>query len=372
LIRELVETLDDPEGNIAFCRRAFARIRQAIPAFTMCAVARSTPSPEDPHAIVPLVQEGFPEHLAPQYMAMRPKMEFATTTALRTHEPELCEDVISKNRVLRLGTTSLLRRGELRCFAIIPIVVKDATLGVLVVASSKPHRIPPPQVSFLQTVAADLGVALSCHLHLDNLRSNLATAADLAMRAQSLHSQLTAEATACGGSCARAGVGAAVADLCGVLQSGASAEHIVVIENMFQYVHLPPRLTERRAMTASTQVVSTIPQEGTCRDVPPQARVLFQQMRRSLDTEQLGEAWTDADGTWSVLILSVPAVGQELLTPSAAADGAELEPQQERIVVGAVWRGERRERRADELLLRAFGSACTLVMSALRPSPREV
>ncbi len=124
LMCELVETLDDPEGDIAFCHRAFARIRQAIPAFTMCAVALSTPTPDDPHAIQPLVQEGFPEHLAPQYMAMRPRMEFATTTALRTHEPELCED-ISRKRALRMGTSSLLRRGELRCFAIIPIIVKD-------------------------------------------------------------------------------------------------------------------------------------------------------------------------------------------------------------------------------------------------------
>ncbi len=102
--------------------------------------------------------------------------------------------------------------------------------------------------------------------------------------------------------------------------------------------------------------------------------MLFQQMRRSLDTQPVGEAWTDAEGTWSVLILSVPAVGLELLTQDAIEDSMEPEPTPERILVGVVWRGERRERRADEQLLRAFGSACALVMSAARPcecSPRD-
>lgn len=378
LIGELVETLDDPEGDIAFCHRAFARIRQAIPAFTMCAVALSTPTPYDPHAIQPLLQEGFPEHLARQYKDMRPQMEFATTTALRTREPELCEDT-SRKRALRMGTSSLLRQGELRCFAIIPIVIQDSPLGVLVVASGKPHRIPPPQVSFLQTVASDLGVALSCHLHLHDLRSSMATAADLAMRAQVLRLQLDSVVAVCGGSSARACLGAAIADLSDVLWRGTNPEYVVVIGDTFQHVHLPPRLADGRPSTASTSAVAASPRGGTCQDVPPQARVLFQQMRCSLSPQPLGEAWTDAEGAWSVLILSVPAVGLDALAQGTPKYGAEAARSQERLLVGAIWRGERRERQADELLLQAFGSACALVMSAADPvgsryerSPRHV
>lgn len=349
-LTELVATLALREGDIAFCHRAFARIRQAIPAFTMYAVAWSAPTPSDPHAIEPLIQEGFPPHLMPQYQKMRPNLEFATTTALRTMEPELCED-IAKKHPLRMGTSSLLRRRELRSFAIVPIVIQESPLGVLVVASAKPHRIPPPEVSFLQSIAADLGVALSCHAHLNDLRSSLAVAADLALRAAQLQAEVTSlpyvqwERMITG-----------IDELCDLLCGGSGAEEVVVLGETLRHVRTPAKHQCSSDDTAAPVATGSMPSTydtAAGAGKSPQLDELVARVRTQGDSESERETWSEVDGTHCALALNLPA------------------GRLERVTVGAAWHGERREPEADEALLLAFASACTLLLGAVAPQDRS-
>lgn len=337
VLSELVDTLSSHEGDVAFCHRTFARIRQAIPALTMCAVTLHAPTPQDPFALDQLAEEGFPEGVHQLFTEMRPGMEFASTTVLRTREPQVCEDT-TKVRRLRLGTLRLVRRMEMGAFAILPILVKDNLLGLLEVASPRPRQIAPAEVSFLQSIADDLGVALSCHDHLKDLRSGLLAIAELTVRAHALHATIAANASLpsdparddVSGEGMRNRLGKALGELRDIFVRGSGAAVASVLCGAVPIF----------ALAVPGKAPSACVSAGWCR-----LSSLLESA--SASTTPLREQWDGEDGPYEAIALSLPVEGGE------------------RCTVGACWHSTRLEPEADEVQLLAFGGACALVLGAV-------
>lgn len=353
VLSELVDTLSERQGDVAFCHRAFARIRQAVPEFTMYAVVLSAPTPRDPYALDQLAEDGFPPNAYTLFTQLRPDLEFASTTVLRTHAPEICEDTLKKMRRLRLGTVRLAPHVGMRAFAIIPILVKDTILGLLIVASPKPHAIPPAEVSFLQSIAADLGIALSCHDHLHDLRSGLLAVAELTVRAHALHAEIAALAArdaADRGSheAAHERLLRAIGELRAIFLRGSAAEEAFppgsacAEEVALRQIHQASG--DAGPSGSYPDVLAACASTPACGCVSRQLSELLQRARHS--PLPLREEWTEADGVHTAIAVSLPVEGGRRLT------------------AGASWRGQRLEPDADEVLLLAFGGACALVMGA--------
>jgi excisionase family DNA binding protein len=329
ILSQLAPTLTQPDGLGQFCHLAFARIRQAMPALTMCSVTRLRPTPDDPYALVDVAQEGFPPRLRELFVQLRPDLEFAVTTVLRTREPEVCENTTT-GRTLRLGTDRLVRRGGLGAYAALPLLAGDEALGVLVVASAKPHAFPAWEVAFLQSIAADLAIALACHDRVVPMRLDLSATAELTRVACTL--------------------GAALRPLAGkapALPGSGQAEEAALAALRALFIRLCG------ASEADVLPPDVLPPDAAARDGDGGRRLRALLVRACGGDTTERASWTDEDGDHTALALSLPLVG-----------GA-------RLAVGAVWSSARSERSGesgradaagDEALLVAFCGACALVL----------
>jgi len=335
LLPELARTLPLPNGSQAFCQLAFARIRQAVPAITMCGVAVRSPTPADPQALAQIAQEGFSPRLGEMFAQLRPNLEFGATTVLRTHLPEVCADTI-KTRTLRLGTERLVRRGGLGAYAILPMLLGDETPGVLVVASTKPHHFPAWELSYLQSIADELAVALVCHNHVGCTRAQLATTAALIRRALELRAGLDDFPSAGGQDGAQSrSREQALAQLCAqfVACSDATVADVLLAS--------PSRFSAAAALSQANVGQECVSDDARARHL----RALLAAVAQARTGGACQRTcWVDEDGPQTAVALSLPlACG-------------------ERIAVGAVWHGERMDRAGDEGLLVALGGACVLAL----------
>lgn len=348
LLSHLARTLVLPDAAEAICRLAFSSIHHAVPALTMFGVAMRRPTTADPHALVHLTQQGFVPRLYDAYTQLRPNLDFAVNAVVRTGEPEICEDT-THTEALRLGTERLVRRGGLGAYAILPLRHGDDTLGVLVAASRRRHRFPSGEVSFLQSVADDLAVALVCHDLMARRDAALGSATALTRRALELRAELPAPAEAAERERAQlAGLGELLAlfeersgaALAGVATQGARAPQAVRVGIvMGPDREQPPRV--KRLRTLLGRVLQGPVHAGN--PVSPAASAV----RR--------ERWSDADGLHSVLALSLPL------------------PHGGCVAAGATWRGERTAGAADEALLASLGTGAALLLGdepALRGGER--
>lgn len=328
LLPELARTLPLPNGPQAFCQLAFARIRQAVPALTMCGVAVRSPTPADPQALAQVAQEGFSPQLGEMFAHLRPNLEFGATTVLRTHLPEVCADTI-KTRTLRLGTERLVRRGGLGAYAILPMLLGDEMPGVLVVASTKPHHFPAWEVSYLQSIADDLAVALVCHDQVAGMRTQLATTAALIRSALELRAGPPGAPRTGGRDGARSrSLEPALAQLCAQFMACSDATVADV---------LPPSRSPGAADLGQRRVADD--------ERARRLRALLAAISRARTGDACQRTcWVDEDGPQTAVALSLPVTRGE------------------RIAVGAIWRGERADQAGDDALLVAFGGACALAL----------
>ncbi len=338
LLPELARTLPLPNGSQAFCQLAFARIRQAVPALTMCGVAVRSPTPADPQALAQVAQEGFPPQLGEMFAQLRPHLEFGVTTVLRTHLPEVCADTI-KTRTLRLGTERLVRRGGMGAYAVLPMLLGDEAHGVLVGASMKPHHFPAWEVSYLQSIADELAVALVCHDQIVRMRTQLAATAELIQSALELRAGpagLPAIAQRDGAH--SRSLEPAMAQLCAQFIACSDA----TVADVLPPSGFPAAADVGHADNGHADV-------GQRRVTDDERVRRLRALLATVSHARTGDAcqrtrWVDEDGPQTAVALSLPVARGE------------------RIAVGAIWRGERVEQAGDEALLVAFGGACALAL----------
>src|SRR5262249_39565594 len=135
-----------------------ARVRRALPGVDACSVSVVQPVPGDPHALQPLAHFGLPEQVRANYRRLRRTFRFATTTALRTLEPEICEDTSARR--LYTGTQRIARIWQLGAYALFPVMAAGEPLGLLLCVSHIPRRFSASERAFLQAMANQLALAI--------------------------------------------------------------------------------------------------------------------------------------------------------------------------------------------------------------------
>ncbi len=323
ILADLARTLPLPDGRQAMCRLAFASIRQSVPALTMYGVAMHNPTPGDPHALAQLAQEGFTQQLHEIYTQLRPQVEFSTTAVLRTREPEICDDT-ADTQAMRLGTEKLVRLEGLGAYAVMPLLYEDDLLGVLVAASRRPHHFPAGEVSFLETVARDLAVALVCHGLFARQRAELATTAELTRAALARRATFPSPPAPT----RDPSVATALDELLATFVNRRDAA-------------LAGLLTP----AASEAMIGGWDQQD--QEHVRRLQALLARVRET--TAARRERWAEGTRTHTAIALSLPLASDE------------------RLVVGASWHGKRMDSATDEALLVALGGACALALGAADP-----
>ena len=134
-------------------------MRRALPQMDMCCVAVRTGDPRDRYRMRLLAQQGFPNWVIDDYIRLRSTFRFATTAALRSLRPQLCENTAKEQ--LYTGTEHLLRSLQLGAYAVQPIVAGDEPLGVIICLYTRPHVFSDTERTFLRGIADELATALT-------------------------------------------------------------------------------------------------------------------------------------------------------------------------------------------------------------------
>src|SRR5262249_27360854 len=137
---------------------AVTGIRRALPGIDACGVSLVRPTPGDPHTLTSLFQQGVPQEVVDNYERLRHTFRFAATTALRTLEPEICEEVIPGRTYT--GTQRVMRIWRLGAYASFPIIAAGKPLGLLTCLSQTPRRFSTSERAFLQAMADELALAI--------------------------------------------------------------------------------------------------------------------------------------------------------------------------------------------------------------------
>jgi excisionase family DNA binding protein len=351
VLSALARTLAVPNGPEEFCHLTFARIRQALPDLTILGVGLRHPTPDDPHNINPVAQEGLAPGIVERFRQLRPGTEFASTAVFRTRAPEVCEDTTLAPAV-RLGAWGLARRAGLGAYAVLPLVVGsaaagDTVLGVLVVASPWPRHFPQSDIAFLQSIANDLGVALAYHGQLTRLRSHSRAAIELTQCALKLRTALYA--LPADASAARTTARArAIETLRQLYLERSSAEHVDMIG-------LDRGRAGRELDGAGDTGEHRLGWDGAAgparRGAGATPQQLLDLMEHVHDAGPIQRAqWEETDGVRAGIAMTLPLSREHVVT------------------VGATWRGDSSERVAEEALLAAFGTACILALGLNAPT----
>lgn len=155
----LAHHMVEPTGFEHICRTAISGIRPALPGIDMCVLAIRTADHSDQNRLHVVAQEGFPTWVFDEFHRLRKTLRYATTAALRSRQPDFCDDV--DQRVLHAGTQRLARNLALGAYAVLPLSAGDESLGVLVCAAHQPRVFGEYDRAFLQGVADELAGALA-------------------------------------------------------------------------------------------------------------------------------------------------------------------------------------------------------------------
>ncbi len=139
-------------------RATVAAVRRALPGIDWVTVALTAPKPGDPFAVRPLTRHVLPDRVSRDFQRMRHTVEFATTTALRTLEAAICEDVAAEEAPA--GSRRLARIWRFAAFAIYPIIGEEQAAGLLICISASPRRFSAADRTFLLAAAGQLALAL--------------------------------------------------------------------------------------------------------------------------------------------------------------------------------------------------------------------
>ncbi len=171
---------------------AIAGIRSALPHVDMCCVAVRTGDPRDRYRMRLLGQQGFPDWVIDDYIRFRSTYRFATTAALRTLRPQVCEDTAKEHH--HTGTEHLLRSLELGAFVVQPLVAGEEPLGVIICLCRCAHSFSDNERTFLGGIADLLTTALTSAGHLQQLTDTLTTSGVLVRHALRLHADASRHA----------------------------------------------------------------------------------------------------------------------------------------------------------------------------------
>lgn len=123
-----------------------------------CCVARCVTDPHDRCEFRMVAQHGFPNPVVTAFTRMQATRAFATTTVLRTLQPEIREDAAQQQ--VHAGTAWLSHTWPIGAYAVLPVVAGEEALGVLICVSQHPRHFSPQDMLFLQGMADLLAVAL--------------------------------------------------------------------------------------------------------------------------------------------------------------------------------------------------------------------
>jgi excisionase family DNA binding protein len=157
-LAELARLLVANEALEVVGAAAVAGMRRALPGIDACAVAMVQPEPGDPFVLQPFAHFGLPEQVRASYRQLRRTFRFASTTALRTLEPEICENAAA--RQLYTGTQRFARLWQLGAYALFPITASGEPLGLLLCLSHASRRFSASERAFLQAMADQLALAI--------------------------------------------------------------------------------------------------------------------------------------------------------------------------------------------------------------------
>lgn len=187
------DILPDADPHAA-CATALDGIAEALDGAEMCLVALRPTHATDCYTLRTAASRNFPEWMVAEYARHRHegRVQYATKVVLRTGAPQVCEDTHTDPTYN--GTASATRRAGIRAFAVFPIRCEEAATGVLVVASTHPHRFIERELTFLQGVADELGALLRTRMYAASLASAAEMARELTTRALELHACVTQDA----------------------------------------------------------------------------------------------------------------------------------------------------------------------------------
>lgn len=133
------------------------RVLDVLRDIDACCVTRWAPEPHEPYRLRLVAQQGFPDSVLKTFSRMRASHTFATTTALKTLQPEVSEDVTQQ--YVHEGTVWLSRTWPIGAYVVLPIVAGERGAGVLICVSHCPRHFSRQEMLFLHSMADLLAVA---------------------------------------------------------------------------------------------------------------------------------------------------------------------------------------------------------------------
>lgn len=134
-------------------------MRRALPGSEMCLIAQVVPTPRDRLSLHVIAHWHLPDAIREDFARLSTTFRFAATSALRTLEPEVCEN--TSCQPIHTGTAHLGRAWPIGAYAVFPITACEAPLGVLVAVSQTPRRFAAHEREFLRGLAEMLAPALA-------------------------------------------------------------------------------------------------------------------------------------------------------------------------------------------------------------------
>lgn len=134
-------------------------MRHALPGSEMCLVARVVPTPRNRLSLRVIAHWRLPDAVREDFARLSTTFRFAATSALRTLEPEVCEN--TSRQPIHTGTAHLCRGWPIGAYAVFPIASCEEPLGVLVCVSREPRRFAAHEREFLRGLATALAPALA-------------------------------------------------------------------------------------------------------------------------------------------------------------------------------------------------------------------
>jgi excisionase family DNA binding protein len=313
---------------------AIAGIRHALPQIDLCGMFRLAPTPQDRFTLKSVAHYGIERDVMESFRRLRTTFKFATTMALRTLEPEVCNDTAS--HPIHTGTARIARIWPIGSYAVVPIVAGSEGLGVLICVNHQPRHFSAGDLAFLQGIATILALALAGSQEQRRRLTSVATSRALIQEAQTLHMMRAAHT-----------------QLRTWNEAPSDSAHEPDDADPFSPAQAARTMADvfLRESGAAQLAILHFPVDLPTND--PQLRLLA---ARALAGEALvSEQWCEGSTVYTGIAISVPLAQQD---------------QQDRVgAIVAVWAESRPNPEQDEALLLAFASAYLLAIGDLTPYP---
>lgn len=158
-LAELAHLLAERQPAEEVASAAIQGITHALHGIDGCIISVVVPEPHDRLALHVLARYGLPENVIARFERLRTTYKFATTAALRTLEPQICENTATEP--LHTGTAEIRRIWQLGAYIALPLVKDGEALGVLLCVSRHPRAFSERERTFLRGIADMLTVALA-------------------------------------------------------------------------------------------------------------------------------------------------------------------------------------------------------------------